>query len=182
MRILWFLSISLILFSCVPSSRLYQPGNDAEGELFKKSRKDVLPNDIRNHPDEFTGQLVHWVGIIDSSWVHSQNDTSTIWILGDQKYWDYIEDFSIQTEHFFLSPIGEGHFLSTKSYPGLTADSLTALYATVADKGNLGMFYGIVKGVSDNVPVLGQTRIRFIPGKYFTTKIFQYDVARDSLA
>ena len=169
MRYLILFLFSIIFVGCVPSSQLYRPVNEAETALFKNSRKDILPNDIKNHPNEFKGLLVHWVGIIDSSWIQSINDTSTITILGDQKYWDYIEDYSIQNEHVFLSPLGEGQFLFTRAYPNISTDSLASLYKVVADRGNLGMFYGIVNGFSSNYPVLKGVGVRFIAGKYFTT-------------
>lgn len=176
----YYLSLMLLCFTaCMASSRPYKP-LDWEKPYFENAEKYILPLDIRNNPDKYLNRDIHWVGIIDTFWVDTQNDTAIVSIVLDQKYYDYIEDFSIQDEKIFLSPRGEGKFIHIKRITNISADTIRSDLSKLAEKGNLGFCYGAFTGLDVRMPVLEGGPIRFIHEKDFATNICSYEVERDA--
>ena len=95
----------------VPGSRQYQPLPKFEAGYFSTARRDVFPNDARKHPDQYTNTLVVWTGVITKMETVT-NDAATHFVVFtvEHHYFDWVEDFGVQREHFFLSPRSEGVF------------------------------------------------------------------------
>jgi len=93
-----------------PGSRAYRPLPQWEAKFSAQARRDVFPNDVRQHPDSFTNTLVAWTGIITNIEYFTNVSPRLVRFTAAQHYFDWIEDFSIQRERFFLSPRGEGAF------------------------------------------------------------------------
>ncbi len=168
-------------FSPFPHSRNYEP-LEWEKAYFDSSIKNVMPSDIVNSGNEYVNKQIHWVGIIDTFFVtNSDTDSSVIAkILFDQKFYDYIEDFSIQDERIFLSPKGDGKFEMVKVFNDLPSDSVKASLSFFTKDKSLGFCYGVYQYSENGMPVLEKGVIRFIPHFYYSTNIFSYDVERDS--
>jgi hypothetical protein len=177
----------IILFGCtgkggvLPSSKPYQP-EEWEKSMYQRIDRTVFPSDIKKDHKKFQGKFVHWLGIIKQVDIKkkSNSDTCIINVTADQKYWDYIEDYSIQDEHIFLSPKGEGLFIYNFEFP-MTADNEKNLKAEVANK-SLGMFYGYVylDSLNNNMPTLIGAGFKIYDYREYTTAIFSYDVERDN--
>lgn len=93
-----------------PGSRAYRPLPQWEAKFSVQARRDVFPNDVRQHPDSFTNTLVVWTGVITNIEVFSNVSPRVVRFTAVHHYFDWIEDISIQRERFFLSPRGEGAF------------------------------------------------------------------------
>jgi hypothetical protein len=174
-RLLLFI-ISPVAFSACASSRLYKP-LPWETDLYKVHSKYPLPNEIQG-TDSI--RSIQWVGIIDSFWVEGNDQASILFIRASHKYWDYIEDFSIQREKMFVSPLGGGSFIYRKSILNRPVDSTKYDMSRLAQKNNLGIFYGRTVPGPDSVPVLEGVRVRFIHRQYYSTRIWSYEFKKDS--
>ena len=95
----------------------------------------------------------------------------------DQKYWDYIEDFSIQTERIFLSSKGEGRFYLL--FPYHNGKEFENFIEEAAAREDLMFVYGIFDRVKKGLPLLKYTKGSFVHEKYYSTKIWEYEIARD---
>lgn len=182
-QIFYLITILLFFSSCVPllpGSKMYEPV-DWEKSLMKRSNKLAMPSDILNEPELYRDSLIHWVGIIDTFYVVDQDSLVLTRVHFDQKYYDYIEDYSIQREVFFISPYGEGEFISERVYKDLTADSLTQILNSGLNKGDLGFNYGIFKTIESGKPVLEGVGLRIVDKQFYSTEYMSYTVQRDSL-
>lgn len=181
MRIFIFLIILSLFVSCIgPSSRYYKT-LDWEDDLLAQSDLSIFPSDILNNPDKYDGNIVHWVGIIDTFDIYEDETGTFANIMLDQKYYDYIEDYSIQTETIFLSPIGEGKFYYKMKVTNPSRDSLITILETHTSLKNLAFCYGQYSGLRNGIPGIEGLGMRVIHEKYYATTIFSYIVERDSL-
>ena len=139
-----------------------------------------MPSDVLANSERYEGELIHWVGIVDTFSVWTNGDSVFTEIRFEQHYYDYIEDFSIQTETMFVSPLGGGDFLYGHELAGVPADSVRQMLSVTAKPGDLGFAYGTFREIRNGLPYLDAVRVRFIPEKYFSTAIFKYDVQRDA--
>lgn len=173
----YFIIVLLFITGCA-SSRPYKP-LDWEQPYFESAEKSILPLDVMKDPEKYLNREIHWVGIIDTFWLETHVDTVIATVVLDQKYYDYIEDFSIQMEKIFLSPKGEGKFIHMKRMTSVSADTVRSGLRVVAEKGNLGFCYGTFVGMRDRMPIIEGGPIRFIHEKFFATNILSYEVERD---
>ncbi len=176
----------LVLGGCPPpglGSRIYQP-LDWEHPLLERATKTVMPSDVAADPAAYEGQLIHWVGLVDSVAVAARGDSVLAEVRFTQHYYDYVEDFGGQRETMFVSPLGSGRFVYSRVFTGVPADSVAAFQrelVALAAPGNLGMVYGTVDGsLRDGLPHLSEGVARFVAARYVTTRTFSYDVERDA--
>src|SRR5689334_16187504 len=94
------------------------------------------------------------------------DDTSAIIFTLEQKYWDYIEDYSVQDEVMFLSPEGEGDF-HTLVRLKLTDEEKDKIKKMPEDK-TLFFCYGKIVEDSD-LPALRADYIKTVQYKYYST-------------
>ncbi len=158
------------------SSNFYRP-DDWEKSYFEKSLKTALPSDLNKSPEKYKGQLIHLVGIVDSAYAETKNDSVTLTFVLENKYWDYIEDYSIQDEVMFVSPKGEGKFLVT--VPAMTATESEAFKNFPSEK-KLFLVYGNFNGIATNFPLITAQQVKYIDYKWYSTAIFSYEIKRDS--
>ncbi|MFQ5607150.1 MAG: hypothetical protein ACE5GA_04325 [Candidatus Zixiibacteriota bacterium] len=146
-----------------------------------RADKSILPSDVRSNFEAYQGQFTHWVGVIDTFMIESVQNYYVLTIVLDQKYYDYIEDFSIQQERMFVSPKGEGRYYYRKFLADIHPDSAKSELGVLAARQNLGFCYGEIVSLKDGDPVLRGGRIRFVHEAVYATNIFSYVVERDSL-
>lgn len=177
------IGLTLLMTGCpiVPSSRLYKT-IDWETTLYQNSTRCVFPDDIRINPEKYMKfqNMINWVGIIKNVDTKLNSDTGVIMITMEHKYWDYIEDFSIQDEKMFVSPHGEGEFYYIEKRLNATQGMLDTM-AMNLKYNDLGICYGHFIGLKDSLPQIAGQGIRFIPYKYYTTKIMSYKAEKDSI-
>lgn len=178
-------SLLMLLLSsgCVPflpGSRQYQPA-DWESSLIEESNKLVMPDDVRSNPYLYLDALIHWVGIVDTVTFDSQDQEIISRIHLDQKYFDYIEDYSIQQEIFFLSPLGEGSFILEQRHENTSPDSLKNNLIKQIPSGSLAFCYGILTGVDNNIPIMEVVGFRVFDERAYSTNIWKYNIQRDEL-
>ncbi len=170
--------ISLLFYSCVPGSMTYQP-LEWEQSLLKQSIKTITPLDIVKNSEFVNDKLIHWVGIVDTFEVFEKDGKVIVDLKLDQRFYDYIEDYSIQQETMFISPFGEGKFYMRKIFNSKSDSLLVGVQKVIKDK-LLAFCYGNFIELKNTCPVLDTKGLRFIPKKYYATNIFSYKVARDS--
>jgi hypothetical protein len=157
------------------SSNPYKPDN-WEKPYYDSSIKAAFPSDLARFPDKFTNKLVHLIGIVASVYIDPKDSAHTVRFLLDNKYWDYIEDYSIQDEVMFVSEKGDGKFYVVLE--NVNPDDLKSIKNFPAEQ-KLFLVYGNFKEMSNNYPVIIAQQIKFIDYEFYSTKIFSYDVERD---
>lgn len=93
-----------------PGSQPYKPLPKWESQFFEKAKRDIFPNDVRKSPETYEKNLVVWPGIIKSITIDTENSSQIARFKVEHHYFDWIEDYGIQREKYFLSPRGEGLF------------------------------------------------------------------------
>lgn len=152
--------------------------DDWEKILYDKADKAIFPLDIRKSPENYIGNLIHWIGIVEEVLVEERNDSSIIIITLEQKYWDYIEDYSIQDEVMFISPKGEGAFKIIVASEKLSENEIETI-KKFPNEMKLFLCYGELMNCQNGIPTLSVEGIKIIDYKYYSTKIFSYDILRD---
>jgi hypothetical protein len=158
------------------SSRDYKP-LPWEAPLYETHKKTPFPNEVTAGN---IGNPIHWLGIIDTFWVEGDSARSILNIEAEHKYWDYIEDFSVQREKMFVSPFGAGKFIYRKKLENQPIDTTMKHMSVLAEKKNIGMFYGKLEEVKDGIPILDGDRARFIHRQFYSTRIWEYKMVKDS--
>ncbi|MDO9020853.1 MAG: hypothetical protein Q7V43_28270 [Myxococcales bacterium] len=93
-----------------PGSRGYRPGSPREEEAFAATRRDVHPRDV--------GAVeVAWAGVIRAFEVDDLADRVELRFVLEHRFFDWIEDYSVQRERYFVSPRGEGLFAARWPMP-----------------------------------------------------------------
>lgn len=154
------------------SSNQYKP-DDWEKTYFDSSLKSAFPSDLIKNPDNYSGKLIHLIGIADSVYTDINN---TAQFRLENKYWDYIEDYSIQDEKMFVSEKGDGKFIVTATT--VSPGELESL-KNFPKENKLLLVYGIFKEIVNGLPVIAATGIKYIDYKWYTTKVFSYEIKRD---
>lgn len=153
----------------------YKPDKD-ENLLLDASSRAIFPSDVKKNTSHYLDSLVHWIGIVTDVVIIDSSNISNIVFTMDHKYWDYIEDYSIQDEVMFLSPLGEGEFHMLVQLE-LTPDQKEKLKNMPQEK-TLFLCYG--KVIEDtSLPALKASYIKTVDYKYYSTKIFSYTIKRD---
>jgi len=175
--ILIFILAVFIIQGCVPGphTSIYKP-SDAESSFFYKADKRIYPSDIRKEFNEYKGAKVHWIGIIREQNIVQHDGHHFLKLKIEQKYWDYLEDFSLQRERIFLSPLGEGNFYFVGGIDSSHLDEISK----VAAPPNLAIIYGTVVELEDGDPKILGDYMKFIDEQYYATNIFKYSIVRDS--
>ncbi|UZR95710.1 hypothetical protein [Chondrinema litorale] len=183
LSVFFLFALILLMTGCPmgPSSRMYKT-QEWETKYYTKSTRCILPDDIKTKPDRFLelDTLLNWVGVIRSYETKLVGDTGVITLTIDHKYWDFIEDFSIQDEIMFISPYGEGEFKYSTQHLNYTKPRLDSL-VTQINIDDLIICYGKLDHMENDTPVLNNYGLRFIPYKLYTTKVMSYKVAKDSI-
>ena len=154
------------------SSHHYKPDN-WEKPYYDSSLKSVFPSDLIKNPEKYADRLVHLMGIVDSVYIDSN---SLVTLRLENKYWDYIEDYSIQDEKMFISEKGDGKFLVSLST--VAPDQLEEVKKFPAEN-KLLIVYGDFKGLADGLPNLAARQIKYIDYEFYTTKVFSYEILRN---
>lgn len=157
------------------SSRSYKP-DDWEKPYFDSSIKTAFPSDLVKFPEKYKDKLIHLIGIVDSVYADTLDNSPVVHVRLNNKYWDYIEDYSIQDEVMFVSEKGEGKFLVNLT--GITPEQLESLRSFPAEK-KLFLVYGNFKETVNNYPVIAAQQIKVIDYEWYSEKIFSYEVKRD---
>ncbi len=172
------LFVVLVVIGCLPGSRNYRP-LPWEENLMSNALKTVMPSDVRLNPERYQGKLIHWIGIVKSYDVLDSVNNDIMFRL-DQKFYDYIEDFSIQRETIFLSPKGEGEFYYIQSFPDSSSDTIKKWLDGMVYRNDLAFCYGDFYKLENDLPVLVGKRTRFIHEQFYSTQIMSYGIKRDN--
>jgi hypothetical protein len=157
-----------------PSSRLYKPISEWESHAFSKANREVYPNDVRKNFVAYDSARIAWPGVVLSADLRHTDSSLELHFVVEHHYYDWIEDFSIQREHIFLSPQGEGKFETIWELKP-TADT-TCAYGSV---GNMVIVYGIPSSIKDSVISVRAYYIRVIDRQWFATDIMDYGRPND---
>ncbi len=154
------------------SSNPYKPDN-WEKPYYDSSLKSAFPSDLTNHPDKYLNKLIHLIGIVDSVYIDSSRNVT---FRLENKFWDYIEDYSIQDEKMFVSEKGDGNFFVTIS--NISSEQFEDFKKFPAEN-KLFLVYGNFEKLTNNFPVLAARQIKYIDYEFYTTKVFSYEIQRD---
>ena len=195
MKYFFIIIPALTLFGCVPqtsnegeqtlapmSSAEYKPINLGEDEALKKADKSIFPDDVRRDFKKYENKSVVWTGIVDTVIYYRPADTIMLVDVHLQhRYYDFIEDFSIQQEKMFVSPHGEGDYVFRQAIVGKhNFDEIKAGLMKSVFKECLIFSYGVVSFVQDSIPCLSAENIRIVFPDNYATNILSYKVKRDS--
>ncbi len=154
------------------SSNQYKPDN-WEKPYYDSSLKTAFPSDLTKHSEKYLEKLIHLIGIVDSVYIDSGK---IVTFRLENKYWDYIEDYSIQDEKMFVSGKGDGKFLVTLS--NISPEQFEN-FKRFPSENKLFLVYGIFKELANGLPVLSARQIKYIDYELYTTKIYSYEILRD---
>lgn len=154
------------------SSNPYKP-DSWEKPFYDSAIKAAFPSDLIKYPERYKDKSIHLIGVVDSVFVDENNRVT---FLLNNKYWDYIEDYSIQDEVMFVSEKGDGKFWVTLSE--ISPEQLEEAKRFPSEK-KLFLVYGIFKDVSNNYPVLTAQQVKYIDYELYTTNVFSYEVQRN---
>jgi hypothetical protein len=183
----------ITFFGCVPQtdnngnktlglmSSHYKPLDPEEEECLIKADKSILPDEVRNDFKSTKNKSVIWTGIVDTVIYSKPNDTVLLVdVYLQHRYYDFIEDFSIQQEKMFVSPFGEGLYVFRKAIMGKQPfDKIKTDLQKSIFKECLIFSYGIVESLHDSIPYLSAENIRIVFPENYATNIFSYKVERD---
>ena len=160
----------LLTVAGAPGSRAYSPASDMEASFMARASRTVFPQQVLDPADE---QLVVWAGIVRGV---DAEDTDTgrpiVDLQVEHRYFDWIEDRSIQPERYFLSPKGEGHFRTRWLMPPKAPASW--VMETVHQK-DMVVVYGY-PGIDEqgNVEMRRTEYIRLIPTELWRDDVLSY--------
>jgi hypothetical protein len=165
----------------IPGSAKYKPLTREEENSLKKADRTILPFDVKRDIKNTEKKSVIWTGIVDTVVYFNPSDTVMIVdVYLQHRYYDFIEDFSIQQERMFVSPIGEGNYIFRQAIIGKRP------FDKIKDDLNKSIFkecfifsYGIVSSLKDSVPVLIAENIRIVFPENYATNILSYKAERD---
>jgi hypothetical protein len=175
--ILLLLMISL-LTGCIATTKTYKP-TQAEAPLWEQADRFIFPSDVRRDLDACKGTAVHWIGIVREMNFFPWDDRYYLELKLEQRYWDYVEDSSVQQEKIFLSPLGEGIFYFINPIQQGRLEEAKAEFSKLAAPPNLAIVYGTVADLRSGDPLLHGSFAKFVNEKHYATNIFQYEVKRD---
>lgn len=154
------------------SSNPYKP-DDWEKPFYDSAIKTAFPSDLMKYPEKYMDKSIHLIGVVDSVVVDENNRVT---FLLNNKYWDYIEDYSIQDEVMFVSEKGDGKFLVTLSE--INPEQLEEVKRFPEEK-KLFLVYGNFEGIKDSHPALSAQQVKYIDYELYTTNVFSYEVLRN---
>lgn len=190
MKSIKILILLLTLSSCiqnnnsnigVPKSKYYQPINPGEKEVLKKADKSILPNDVKNDLLTNKNKSVVWTGIVEKVDFQTTKDNEVIVdIYLQHRFYDFIEDFSIQQEKMFVSPFGEGtYILRKKMNKKISIEQLKSEFPKIIFKECFMITYGKITENENEIPILEQENMRIVFPENYATNLFSYKVERD---
>lgn len=159
----------LLLMAGAPGSRDYRPYSPKEEKSYARAKRDVFPDDVERDPSAYKDVLVAWPGVITSFEVEEKPDTLVIHFKVEHRYFDWIEDKSIQKEVYFLSPRGEGTFSCDWPMPREARDQVTA---HIHD-GDMLIVYGHPLHGVDGL-VLKAEYVRLVEAKWYSDEVLDY--------
>lgn len=165
-------------FSGLMCSNYYKP-DLWEAPLFNKAIKTAFPVDLNKFPDKYKGKLIHLIGIVESVTTEQTKDSTIFTIALENRYWDYIEDYSIQDEVMFISPNGGGKFKLIVIATNTNSKDIETIKKFQKEK-KLFLIYAYFNEIVDGIPILILPQIKFIDYKFYTSNVFSYDIERDS--
>lgn len=154
------------------SSNSYKP-DSWEKPFYDSAIKTAFPSDLIKFPEKYKDKLIHLIGVVDSVFV---DENIRVTFLLDNKYWDYIEDYSIQDEVMFVSEKGDGKFLVT--FSETNPEQLDVVKRFPEEK-KLFLVYGTFNELMNNYPVLSAQQVKYVDYELYTTNVFSYEVHRD---
>jgi hypothetical protein len=171
---LTLISFPLLLLGCpgfFPGSQLYKPLPKWERQFFEKAKRDIYPNDVRKSSKTYEKALIVWPGIIKSITIDTENSSQIARFTIEHHYFDWIEDFGIQRERYFLSPRGEGLFAVAWRVDS-KEDKLFIQQFAVDD---MIIAYGYPSMIKDDLVGFYPTQnIRPIKPEWYRTDVFDY--------
>jgi len=154
------------------SSKPYKP-DDWEKPYYDSAIKSAFPSDLVKNPEKYRDKPIHLIGVVDSVYIE---DGNRVTFLLNNKYWDYVEDYSIQDEVMFVSEKGDGRFLVTVAE--ISPEQLEEVKRFPAEK-KLFLVYGTFKELVSGYPALAAQQVKYIDYELYTTNVFSYEVMRD---
>ena len=165
------LLLLLCFLSACPGSRAYQPLPVWEAKFFAEARRDVYPDDVRRSPESYAKTLVAWTGIIRRVEYRQEAGMDVARFTVEHHYFDWIEDRGAQREVFFLSPRGEGTFVTAWN---ITAAEEKQFIKQLAE-GDMMVAYGYPSAIRDGVIALHPTQnMRSIKPEWYRSDVLDY--------
>jgi len=171
-----FIIISALLSGCfcappIMGSRLYRPISDWEQREYDKANRYIYPDDVRSDIAKYQSTTIAWAGIIKDTEVTQTPEGPDIYYVLEHHYYDWIEDINPRQQWVWLSPRGEGTFITKWS---VKKDTTQSEIDGMTKLGDLQIVYGTPQEVKDGVIAIEASYIRVIPQRYYTTDKLDY--------
>jgi len=185
MKLLFSALLLFTLSSCfqnggIPNSAPYKPTNPGEDEALKNATKSILPFDVKRASQSVESKSVVWTGIVKKLDVYSKDNETIADIYLEHRYYDFIEDFSIQQEKMFVSPFGEGEYiLRQKMNSKIPFEEIKKEHPKIIFRECFLITYGKVGKIENGIPLLEYENLRIVFPENYATNIFSYKFERD---
>lgn len=163
-----------------PSSAPYKPIVPGEDEALKNADKSILPFDVKRDSQSYGNKLVVWTGIVEKMDIYTKDNETIVDTYLQHRYYDFIEDFSIQQEKMFVSPFGEGEFILREKFDKkIPIEELKSELPKDVFKECFLIIYGKVGKIEKGIPLLEYENFRIVFPENYATNIFSYKFERD---
>ena len=156
---------SLFLYLIVPGCiQKYQPRTPWEARAYQQTRDDLHPDDFRESLQQFKGERVRWVGIIQESEFYEDSSYYEVVMLLEHRYFDWKVEKISSPDMLYPSKSGEGLFqTSWRLQPDADLDYFMERFGP----GNMAIVYAEPDTVIDNVVLVNSEYIRIIDSLNF---------------
>ena len=153
-------------------TKAYQPISEWEKREYDKANRYIYPDDVREDITKYQSTAIAWTGIIKETKVEQTDVGPDIYYLLEHHYYDWIEDINPKQEIIWLSPRGEGTFMTRW---GVTKETTPSEMEELTDIGRLLIVYGTPVAVRDDgVIAVESSYIRVIAERFYTTEKLDY--------
>lgn len=165
-------SLALVLCSCNPLVREYQPVAEKEKRAYEIADRYIFPGDVRKAPADYKDTTVAWTGVVVDREFITHPRTIEIRYTLRHHYYDWVEDFNNSKEKMFLSSRGEGTFVTSWRLKSLAK---IEKLKHISDVGALIIAYGKPSGVNPQGDVvLSAKYIKVLKENKFRTDTRNY--------
>ncbi len=151
-------------------SRSYEPASEVEAELMKTASREARLGDVS---EAQSPKLVVWAGIIRNVEARDTDSGRPVLTLEvEQRHFDWIADYGMQPERYFLSALGDGHFRASWQIPRTMSAAEVREHVHPKD---MAVVYGLPQRADDGTVEMARTDyMRPIPMAEWRDDVFEY--------
>jgi hypothetical protein len=158
-KLVILLALSILIIQSCATTRIYKPVSEWENDEKNKIQNNISYGSYINGNNE-DAKYVVWTGVIKNIEVVENNDNINLLIVVEQRFYDWIEDFGMQPQHYFISKRSQGLFNTEWKLK-----KETDIATIKSNIGDMVVVYGEPKNQSDGSIYLKASYVRLISKK-----------------